>query len=172
MIRVSIDADISQTDIQVGQIIAQTTPTSLQNFLMGAARSFLQHRVDARFAAEGDDVSGKWAPLRPATGGIRAALGYRPFHPINVRSGELYKFVRNTFRIRIDPASTVLTMPGDGNARVTEKFRVAQKGGGKSKVKGSRSIGPNRPAPPRPVIGLSATDERALTQLLMEHIKP
>lgn len=70
--------------------------TGLALFLGEEVGPYLRERAQARFKGEGDDVVGKWAPLKPATRMIRAnnpnwPVG--PDHPINVRTGELEDWV-------------------------------------------------------------------------------
>jgi hypothetical protein len=149
---------------------SRISPGGIRRFLAGAAREFLQSRVDARFAAEGDDAVGKWAQLRRNTAGIRAAQGFRPYHPINVRTGELYDFVRNTFYLRSDRGAETIVMPGKGKGDVMDKLRVAQHGSAsKTAVTGQWGVtGPkqNVPAVPRPVVGVNETDLAAIVGLL------
>src|SRR3954453_12601525 len=56
---------------------------------------YLAKRAGERFAQEGDDVVGAWAPLKPATVAIRQFSNYPVSgeHPINRRSGELENWV-------------------------------------------------------------------------------
>jgi hypothetical protein len=67
----------------------------LSAFLGGTVGPYLRERTQQRFANEGDDVTGPWAPLHPATVAIRESLPYQigGEHPINRRSGELEEWV-------------------------------------------------------------------------------
>lgn len=105
---------------------------SLALWLKTGAVDVLQRRADDRFAAEGDDASGKWADLKPATEDIRDALGFPRSHPINVREGKLEDWLLdNPGSIRMFGAkSAELTWPGPAPLRdeIIDKFEVAQKG--------------------------------------------
>lgn len=65
---------------------------ALSTFLSASMTPWLKQRAQERFANEGDEVVGRWAPLQPATQEFRANgdwPGIGPDHPINRRTGEL-----------------------------------------------------------------------------------
>lgn len=146
----------------------RTTPPMLTAWLIKSAHPFLRMRAAARFQSEGDDASGKWADLALNTGMIRRNLGFNAYHPINVRSQRLMWFVLTSFKMASTAQTATLTMPGKGNALMLSKLRIAQQGGVARKGKGRSRVGPNRPAPPRPVVALSYVDEEALNTSLRE----
>lgn len=119
---------------------------NLLAFLTTQVEPFLIERASRRFATEGDDVTGVWAPLKPATQAIRASENYGAAHPINVRTGELARFITGSpFKKEVDSTGASLTFPErQPSGKLGKKFKGAQQGEGR--------------APARPVIGLGATD--------------
>jgi hypothetical protein len=115
-------------------------------YLKAVVEPYLQERASARFAGEGDDVVGKWSPLKPATVAIRQHKGFPGEHPINVRTGELEQYVTgDPGFVAPDPFGATLTWPGDPQgAELEHKVQVAQ-------------VGEDRTIP-RPVIGVNERD--------------
>lgn len=64
----------------------------LSAFLGSVMGPYLSKRAKARFASEGDDVTGPWTPLKPATVSFREEQNYGA-GPINRRTGELENWV-------------------------------------------------------------------------------
>lgn len=161
----SDDVSITVDDAEVGMLLARlvyaTTYMGFKDWLDNEAMDWLQQRGQDRFAAEGDDASGDWEPLKPATRKIRHDSGYPPSHPINVRSGDLRDFLLGD-----DGAITPLgadgarlTWPGTAPSGLTkEKLRVAQRG---DKF-GNNNLFPQTFTPARPVLALSELDTEAL----------
>lgn len=89
----SVEFDDTELRAVFQNIEEMLSPAGAVEFLQGSVVPHLQRRASDRFAAQGDDVSGSWAPLAPATWAWRTALGYEPFGPINVREGELERYV-------------------------------------------------------------------------------
>ena len=173
MIRVSIDyRDLALIRHAVYQAETRTSDHFIAWWLSVQAHEYLQQRIDARFANEGDDAVGKWAQLRSTTAGIRKRQGFGPYHPINKRTGQLHEWVRSTYTLT-KQGSGQLNIPGPTRSNVLkEKLAMAQVGGNVSRAKGSNFVGPSTPAPPRPVLGLSKVDEEALTAMLWKEIMP
>lgn len=143
------------------------SPAGIRVWFRSEAHPILRDRAADRFANEGDDAAGRWADLRAATGLIRHSQGFPAFHPINVRSGRLKWFTLLTYKIQSSSASSSLFMPGNAPDRNTlSKLRVAQMGGMPPKGRRTRRAGPSKPAPPRPVVAISGTDERLLNASL------
>lgn len=139
----------------LARLSAVVSPQGMGVFLNETVARYLRERIARRFDSEGDDVSGKWAPLTDATMQIRANKGYPPAHPINVRTGTLRNYIENSpDRLDIDPTGAMLTLPGR-----------APTGSLKKKVLGAQQ-GENR-APARPVLGVNATD-MAFTMTALE----
>jgi hypothetical protein len=137
--------------------------------------TWLSERAERRFDSEGDDVSGKWDPLAPATEKIREAgrLAGRwsvgDAHPINQRTGELKDYIT---------AGEGDTFTGMGNTEfiypsvnliggeIPDKMRTAQEG---AAVKGTQARFMN-PAPPRPVLGVNEVDLGFMLTALSMHV--
>jgi hypothetical protein len=128
------------------------SPTGLATFLASTVDPYIRQRAEARFAAEGDDVTGKWVPLAAATQDIRSSMGYGPSHPINRRTGELEDYIVNApHDIMQIPEGASISLPGHppSNPELAEKVSTAQQG---KKGKGRRDT------PARPVMGLNERD--------------
>lgn len=125
-------------------------------FLGTVVGPYLQERAQARFQNEGDDVTGPWLPLSPATVSIREATGHPGEHPINRRTGELEEWVTqgDTFAYPVGAGAT-LKYPGrDASGTLKSKVETAQRGK-KSPL-----------TPPRPVLGVNETDLLFITAAL------
>jgi hypothetical protein len=190
MDNVHIEVDDSLVLGVVEALQLKLQPSELKVWLTTHAHRELRERAEERFANEGDDAVGKWAELTRATGIVRQYLGYSPFHPINVRSGALKNLVLNTFTVKDRGASGAsLSMPGPASGEMLSKLRVAQQGGfgtggttragfGRGSARSSSGgewgnirTGPNRPAPPRPVLALSQRDSLVLSHSLLDWIR-
>jgi len=133
-------------------------------FLNGKVGPWLHERAEARFRNEGDDVTGPWAPLKPATQRIRASKGFPPAHPINIRTGEMERYILGgTFQAAIPgQGGAVLSFPGSGQGgskELREKMRTAQQG----------KTQPNTVA--RPVLGMNEKDLEFVLFELASHIQ-
>jgi hypothetical protein len=138
----------------------------IQEFLDDEAVPFLRMRTARRFHLEGDEVTGKWAPLRETTARIRARQGYGAQRPINIRTGALLRYV-----LTHDIENESLYFPAltGGNKELQSKLRVAQRGGGST---ASPALGgPTVPAPPRPVLGLGRVDSDFIVGKLLDHVR-
>jgi hypothetical protein len=161
-----ISVDATEVEEMLAGVRLRMSNQRIPGFLGNVVAEYLRRRVDERFRDEGDDVSGKWADLRARTASIRKSQGYGPYHPINRRTGGLYRFVK-TFRVA-KSADPVLTMPGlRGGSKLMQKLTVAQVGGF---APSSGLIGPPRPIVPRPVIGLGGEDATHITNRLQRWI--
>lgn len=144
----------------LGKLLTRLSSDNVAQFMKTDVQSWLQHRADLRFALQGDDASGAWLPLQPATQSIRSAMGYGSTGPINVRTGEMKDFILSS--------SPDVTQTGDGaelifpersiTPAVAEKMTTAQ-------------IGRSSPATqPRPVVVLNQTDETQIVQKLSDYL--
>ena len=150
--------DIDDVELQqaIDSIRLRLSSERLPTFLATDVAEYLRLRVNRRFAGEGDDVSGLWIELRDSTARIRESKGFPGRHPINRRTGKLLNYVK-TYSVN-KGATPTLTMPGPGGTKeLRDKLKVAQVGGF-SRSLTSRNVGPNRPTPPRPVVGLNNVD--------------
>lgn len=127
-------------------------PAHMAEFLGYNITPYIQGRVQRRFEMEGDDVSGPWAPLADATVRMREDAGFPGEHPINVRTGELERYISDSTPALVAEPYAMLIYPGrDPGGEMGAKMRTAQSGSD------------NPSAPARPVIGL---DEADLTYVL------
>lgn len=125
------------------------SPEGMAAFLGLEVAPYLAERAKRRFADEGDDASGKWAPLLPATQAIRAASPEWPVgpdHPINRRTGELEDWVTGgSFAAMPHALGATLRYPGTPpSGELARKVETAQRGR-------NRTV-------PRPVLSVSEAD--------------
>ena len=122
----------------------------LAAFLGGTIGPYLRERTQQRFANEGDDVVGPWAPLQPATVAIREASMFNigGEHPINRRSGELEDWVTegNYFPYPTGVGASMQYPSKKPSGELRDKLQTAQ--GGRAEP---RTV-------PRPVLGLNEKD--------------
>jgi len=138
----------------LNKIDSALSVTGLAEFLYGAVGPWVKERAANRFVNEGDDVTGKWLPLAPATVEIRERSGFEGSHPINKRTGELEEYItQGQIGVTSSPGIASLKYPENPprTKSVREKMKTAQQG---------RS---NPHTMPRPVLGLN---EKDLTQVL------
>ena len=124
------------------------SPVGLSAFLFGSVTPWLRQRAADRFASEGDDVSGKWEPLKESTIEFREHMGLGA-HPINRRTGELEEYItQGNGRIIATPLGASLAYPGTDTVsqHLTNKVKTAQSG----------KKYPRTPA--RPVLGVDEKD--------------
>jgi hypothetical protein len=142
-----IDVDISDTQRLMDRLARTLDPVTLAGWLHIMVGPYLRERAQDRFTSEGDDVSGKWLPLSPATVHIRESMGFNGEHPINVRTSELEQYIVGTSdAVAATALGAVLTWPGQpsGGGILGRKLSTAQSGEGRT--------------PARPVIGLNERD--------------
>lgn len=145
-----MDLDVADLEATLIRLETSLSPAGLSMFLTGAVAPWILERAENRFMNEGDDVSGKWAPLAPTTQEIRGRgdWGVGPAHPINRRTGDLEEYVtKSSSSILPWSEGSMLVYPDKApNPVLEEKLKTAQSGKSKPKT------------PARPVIGLSTTD--------------
>lgn len=146
---------------QLERIQSALSPIGMGFLLRGAVKEYLQERIQKRFTSEGDEVSGPWEPLKPATVALREQQGFPGEHPINYRTGEMYDYVAHgpedfTGTMTV----SVLTLPSGsgGSAEALQKLRTAQEGY------------PSPPTNPRPVLGLGEQDLLTVSAMIGAHI--
>lgn len=124
------------------------TPDGLALWLGSEVGEYLKKRAEARFASEGDDVTGPWAPLQDATVQIRLGQNFGGAHPINRRTGQLEDWVVNSgWRAYPTSMGGSLAYPDNTPTGILlEKVQTAQKGSD------------NPRTPPRPVLGVNEND--------------
>lgn len=133
------------------------SPFGLQSFLRTQVDPYIRLRAEQRFAMEGDDVTGPWAPLQTSTVAIRESLGFPGPGPINVRTGDLKEYVlRSPAHFAPFGGGAMMSVPGPppSGSEAGAAYSTAQ-------------MGKSRPhTPPRPVLALGQTDKAAITMLL------
>jgi hypothetical protein len=161
-----IDFDIigNQRGVQamLNSIDSALSPTGLASFLGLAVGPWVKERAADRFASEGDDVTGKWAPLQDTTIDIREKSGFEGAHPINKRTGELEEYItQGQVGITAAPGLAVMTYPKNPPATksLKEKVSTAQRG---------RS---NPSTVARPVLGLNERDLAQVLTMLAFHVQ-
>jgi len=129
-------------------LITLLSPPGAAAFLGTTIGPYLAKRAKQRFDSEGDDVTGLWASLKPATIVIRHNQGYPP-GPINRRTGELEEWVVGGTGFSYPTGfGASLRFPKDRPAgELRKKVMTAQKGKKK-----------DPPTTARPVLGVNETD--------------
>lgn len=159
-VRIIVDVDSDNVEQMLARTTMALSTVGMFAFLSGPVTTWLKERAEDRFAAEGDDVSGKWLPLEPYTEQVRSAGGYGAAHPINRRTGELENYITQSGGDVISAAGfSQLTFPGDApSAREATKVATAQ-------------IGATFPATPaRPVLGMNEVDLAFVLAALATHV--
>jgi hypothetical protein len=147
LIAIDIFGDTKGVDVLLDRLMVTLSPEGLAAFLGSTVEPYFRKRAAIRFRDEGDDVSGKWAPLLESTKEIRTQAGYGE-GPINRRTGELEAFIEDSQSdVRVTPLGSILTMPGDTpTGELAEKVKTAQQG-----KDNPRTV-------PRPVLGMNEVD--------------
>ncbi len=138
-------------------------PTAIAAFMGAVIHPYIQKRAKGRFASEGDDVSGKWDPLKEATNSFRihSQPSYPPEHPINARTGELERYItQSNPYISPTPAGAVYRYPG-----------APAKGELRTKVETAQIGKPDPNTRPRPVLGMNENDLAFVVTALATYIQ-
>lgn len=154
------DVQSGGVEQMLNRLDANLSGIALGKFLGVKVDQYIRLRAAGRFASEGDDVTGPWAPLADSTKDIRANQGFGP-GPINRRTGELEDYVVGTGGlVAVMVGQAVYTGPGvpPSGKGLMEKVKTAQ--GGKSY--------PNTKA--RPVIGINEQDLFWVLAALSDHV--
>lgn len=161
MYKLKFDIDARQALAVVTELEAKLQPAALGVFLQGGVTEYLQERARNRFGSEGDDVVGKWAPLKQSTISRRLSAGF-PAGPINKRTGELEQYVTNSPSLMLfDADSATMVNPSNepqAGTALWQKVTTAQAGRQQ----------PNTVA--RPVLGMNEKDRDATMTLLERYI--
>lgn len=153
----------------LNKIDSAFSPVGMARFMNTRVVPELRERARGRFAQEGDDASGKWAPLSPATVSIRQAgidsghfVGITASHPINVRTGDMEEYITQ--------GSGDITHEGIGNISLHYPSRsLPSKKSIADKVRRAQ-VGDTRTAK-RPVLAVSETDLSFVVSNLAFHIR-
>jgi hypothetical protein len=152
-IDIELTGDASYVHRMLDHLDNKLGPQGLTAFLSMTVFPYLMDRAKQRFQDEGDDVVGKWAPLAPATEVIRQSMGYGGAHPINVRTGELERYITQgspSASVQASPLGAFLQHPASApSGKLKSKVKTAQQGDPKFGRNGT---------PPRPVLGMNEVD--------------
>ncbi len=150
-VSVNITVDNSRPTLKLEAIQKRIGTSGMVAFMQGFAAPILQASARARFEEQGDEATGPWRPLLPATVARRTKAGQTPIR-INDRTGQMRAWVENAQgRTFARKGSAVFEWPGTpSNRLVGQKLKTAQLGKGDP-----RTV-------PRPVIAISAEDRLAL----------
>lgn len=129
-------------------LIMLLSPAGATVFLSSTIAPYLAKRGKERFQAEGDDVTGPWAPLKPATVMMRQQAGYGGEGPINRRTGELEAWIVQ---------DSGFSYPTGFGASMRFPGRKPQ-GELKKKVETAQSGRTSPHTVPRPVVGVNEND--------------
>lgn len=127
---------------------AKLESPAMMAFMQTVIYPFITQRAVARFRNEGDEVSGKWAPLARATVNFRQSMGFPGEHPINRRTGELERYITGSPAAILPIGGGVMMKypPQAATGSLGEKVMTAQKGKGRPSTR------------PRPVLALGIAD--------------
>lgn len=144
----NFEMDIDASDVlRTIDTLDRRLETEVGNWMRDDLHDHLVARARDRFAGEGDDASGPWAPLQPATEAIRARKGFSPAHPINVRTHDLENFITGNAGSVIGAGTWIYQWPNDPpDAELHDKLQTAQIG----------RVNPRTVS--RPVLALGVTD--------------
>lgn len=162
-VRISFYTDAHMAQIMLNNLALRMSPPAMTAFMQAGVVPYIQGRIAKRFAGEGDDVVGKWHPLKQETEIIRQTHGFPAAHPINVRTGQMRGLLTGSFgRVVSTGGMTELEYPSNANmtGQLQRKLMTAQMG----------SQFP--PTPARPVLGFNMNDNIALTALLAGYLVP
>lgn len=152
-IDIELTGDAAYVEKLLDHLEQKLGPAGLTSFLSMSVYPYLLKRAKERFQNEGDSAVGKWAPLAPATEVIRQQMGYGGKHPINVRTGELERYITQgtvTSAVQATPAGAFLQHPArKPTGRLAKKLKGAQQGDPTAGFHG---------APPRPVLAMDEVD--------------
>lgn len=160
---ISFDYVLSDKDVEskLWALDTALNPVAIAAFLGADVDPYIRTRARQRFRDEGDDVSGKWAPLHEATWQWRSNIpGISPEHPINRRTGELETYITESpHNLNYHTVGATLIMPGKKpSGELKDKVTTAQSG----------RADPN--TQPRPVIGMNERDLTAVMTMLFLYI--
>lgn len=150
---IGVAVNTFEVDTLLKSISAAVSPVGLRGFGEQIA-DYLDDRAANRFASEGDDASGNWPALTGTTERIRAALGYGPDGPINVRTSEMFSAVVYSDYISNTLAGVTVTKPDPNVIKGTleQKLITAQEG------RTDNILFSGASTPPRPVVALGERD--------------
>lgn len=149
----------------VNGLDAALSDQGLFMFLHTRVSPWLRTRAKARFAGEGDDAVGQWAPLKQVTKDIRRTQGY-PEGPINKRTGFLERYIMGDSDVATTGNMALLTHPGSPPTGIVKDSLITAQFGRED------TGDPDHPKTvARPVLGLSAVDLIEVLSTMDGHLK-
>lgn len=150
-LKLYLSNDDARLKRQLNKLDVLFSAAGLSSFMTAEIGPYVRERAQKRFASEGDDAVGSWAPLMLSTQMIRAAGDWPvgPDHPINRRTGELEDWVtKSAWQVSEVEDMSVLMYPGDEpGGELASKVRTAQSGKSSPKTVA------------RPVLAMNEADE-------------
>lgn len=160
-LNIMFDVEAKSVHGLLSDLQSKLDPFHMGTFLHGLMVPHLNRSFKAGFDSERAPDGSGWAPLTDATVQIRKDAGFGGAHPINVRGGELERYItQSSGTIVTTGTDAILKYPserGVPSGSLGKKVRGAQKGEGK--------------APPRPVLGLNEADLAFLLAGLMGYVQ-
>lgn len=158
---ISIIGDDAGVQAMLNRLNTALNPAAIATFLGAQIGPYIRERAQQRFKGEGDDVVGRWSPLKQATQAIRESQGFGAAHPINRRMGELEEYITHSRdAIAVHALGATMTYPGQRpQGELKEKVTTAQMGRTKPKTV------------PRPVLGMNERDLEYILTALAFHIQ-
>jgi hypothetical protein len=154
-IKFRIDVKTEEVEALMERLNETIGPRGTKRFLKTEGSRMLQRITAQRFVREGDAaVGGRWVPLSRATEAFRKRGGFPQSHPINYRTGEMFRWaVSAQGRVTEEGDGThSLMYPGkQPTGELLSKVNTAQRG----KKKRGRGTGAT---PARPILGLGDRD--------------
>lgn len=143
------------------------TSESLADFMGKVIYPYLRDQSLDRFESEGDETTGKWAPLSDASERWRRWDGVGG-DDLNKRTGKLEEFIRQAVPTIIRGSdSAILQYPGGlpGDKNTAQKYRVAQQGqaAGVDKRRKPKT-------PPRPIVAVGVEEFAVVSSRLEKFI--
>lgn len=154
------EIDVDATEVVAAiDLMDRRLQVDMGDWMRNDLHDHLVRRAANRFASEGDDASGPWAPLTPGTEAIRTRRHFPPAHPINIRTHDLQRFILGAAGNVIGAGTWQFQWPGDPpSGDLVDKMQTAQSG----------SVNPR--TVPRPVVALGVQDYNEILDSLAAFI--
>jgi hypothetical protein len=154
---IGVSLDEAPVEAMLLRIQTAMSPASLTAYLEGEVRPYWHEEAHRHFGTQGTDTAA-WAPLAQRTQDERAQLGFDPEYPIQIRTGELEKYLTSDEgKVEADGTGAQWTYPGPTDGLTEKKYKLAQQG--------------NLRTPPREIVQASELNLLDVTTLLMGHLE-
>lgn len=159
-----IVGDAAGVQAMLSHLDSALSPVAMAGFLGVEIGSYLKERARNRFESEGDDVTGKWAPLMDSTVRVRETGPWNISgeHPINKRTGELEEYITG---------SDIFAWAHSMGATVRYPGRVTNKRSIRAKMETAQRGKANPKTPARPVLGMNERDLAFVITELAFHVQ-